>query len=250
MNLKNISLTKTMPKLDENTFNIYCDESRVENRDSNNMVIGALFMPRKYKNKIVKDIKNIFSKHNFNYELKWSKVHKGFIPFYKEIIDYFTSNNNLNYRCIIVDKSKIDLKRYHSNDSELAFFKFYYLMLRPKLLSQNKYYIFLDKKPTRDRNRARALRAFLDLYVLLHKRDCGISHFQAYNSKNNLLIQLSDFLTGLVGFDINKKEKKSAKAEIAAYLKLKIGKDNFLLSSPLSEEKFNNFIWDSNYEKS
>lgn len=236
--------------LNENTFNVYCDESRVENKDSKNMVIGALFLPRRAKKKIVRDIKSIFNKHNFNYELKWSKVHKKFIPFYKEIIDYFVSNDNLNYRCIIVDKSKINLKKYHEDDLELAFFKFYYLMLRPKLLSQNRYYIFLDKKPTRDRNHARALRAFLDSYILRKKQDCGIDHFQAYNSRYNLLIQLCDFLTGLTGFVINEKKQNSAKGEITDYFKSKIKKENFFISAFLNEEKFNNFVWDSNYEKS
>ncbi len=35
--------------MDQNTYNIYCDESRVENPKSKNMVIGALFVPRKKK---------------------------------------------------------------------------------------------------------------------------------------------------------------------------------------------------------
>jgi len=48
--------------MDQNTYNIYCDESRVENPKSKNMVIGALFVPRKKKKNSRKKIKDYFSK--------------------------------------------------------------------------------------------------------------------------------------------------------------------------------------------
>ncbi len=227
------------------TYNIYCDESRVENSDSQYMVIGALFIPRNRKNVVVVDLKNLFKKHDFNYELKWTKTHKKYIAFYQDILDYFIQQEDINFRCIIVDKSKVNLKLCHGGDPEVAFFKFYYFMLRSKLLSHNKYYIFLDKKPTRDKNIVRALHYFLNSHILINKQNCSIKHFQSYDSKDNLLIQLSDFLTGLVGFGVNKVVKKTAKKEVVDYLKLKL-KKNLLVSASLNEEKFNNFVWKSN----
>lgn len=224
-------------------YNIYCDESRVENPESINMVIGALFVPRKDKRKISNKIKKICRKYNFLYELKWTKVNKRYLDFYKEIIDLFYEEKNLNFRCIVVAKNKIKLDEYHNNDPELAFFKFYYLMLRAKLMDQNKYYILLDKKPTRDKNRARALHAFLDAYVLSKKTECGIKHFQAYDSKNNILIQLADFFTGLMGFACNESVQDNLKSLLADYLKQKIEVENLCKTSFLSEEKFNRFIW-------
>lgn len=231
----------------KNIYNIYCDESRTDNTDSQKMVIGALIILRGNKKTIVKDIKSIYQKHNFSYELKWTKVHKKFFNFYKDIIDYFVSANDLKFRCIIVDKTKVQFKKYHNEDSELAFFKFYYLMLKAKLLDNNVYYIFLDKKPTRDKNRARALHAFLDSYILWNKKNCSINHFQAYDSKNNVLIQMADFLAGLVGFANNSRESTiSPKEKVAKYLKVKLQIKNFNAYSFLSEEKFNIFVWDSN----
>ena len=229
--------------MDQNTYNIYCDESRVENPKSKNMVIGALFVPRKKKKNVVKKLKIIFQKHNFGYELKWTKVHKEYFNFYKEIIDFFCNEINLNFRCIVVDKSEVELEKYHNNDLELAFFKFYYLMLRAKLLNQNRYYVVLDKKPTRDKNRARALHAYLDSYILWNKTECNIKHFQAYNSKDNVLIQLADFFVGLIGFVCNEDIQNNPKSKLVEYLKQKLKIDNLHTTSLLGEEKFNRFIW-------
>lgn len=229
--------------MSQNIYNIYCDESRIENPRSENMIIGALLVPRKKKKNVAKKLKRIFQKHNFNYELKWTKVHKKYLGFYKEIIDFFCDEINLNFRCIVVNKNEVKLEKYHNNDPELAFFKFYYLMLRVKLLNQNKYYVFLDKKPTRDKNRARALHAYLDSYILWNKTECGIKHFQAYNSKDNVLIQLADFFTGIMGFACNEDVQDSPKSKLVKYLKQKLKIDNLCVTSPLSEEKFNCFIW-------
>jgi hypothetical protein len=224
-------------------YNIYCDESRVENKDSKKMVIGALFLPRRQKKRITESLKKIFRKFNFTQELKWSRINKEQKNFYKSIIDFFISEKNLNFRCIIVDKSKIKYDLYHNNDEELAFFKFYYLMLRPKLLDYNQYFIFLDRKPTRDKNRARALHSFLESYILLNRVNCSIKHLQAYSSKENILIQLCDFLTGLMGFASNYKNKESLKLFLTLYLRKKLGRIILCKTTTLNEEKFNILKW-------
>jgi len=230
----------------DNIYNIYCDESRVENRESRNMVIGALEIPRTKKSGIVAELRDIYRKHEFNYELKWTKVHYKFIPFYKELIDYFFENSAMSFRCIIIDKTKVKFEEFHDNDEELAFFKFYYLMLKQKLLSNNEYYIFLDKKPTRDRHRARALHHYLDSYILWNKEACNIRHFQAIDSKDNILIQLSDYLVGLMGFASDENSNmESPKGQAARYLKERLGRSRLCATSPLSEGKFNVFVWQS-----
>jgi len=224
-------------------YNIYCDESRVENKDSKKMVIGALFLPRKEKNRINISLKNIFKKYKFNQELKWSKINKEKKKFYESIIDFFVKENELNFRCIIVDKSKVKYDQYHNNDEELAFFKFYYFMLRTKLLDNNQYYIFLDKKSTRDKNRARSLYYFLKSFILYNRMAVNIKHLQAYSSKENNLIQLADFLTGLIGFACNYQSKQSDKLSFVLYLRKKLRKNVLCKTTALNEEKFNVLVW-------
>lgn len=230
-------------------YNIYCDESRVENLESNRMVIGAVFIPKKEKQRITLELKKIFIENNFNFELKWVKASKKFPKFYRDIIDYFLQEKFLQFRCIVVDKKKVNLKDFHNNDLELAFFKFYYLMLREKLKDGKDYYVFLDKKPTRDKNRVRALFHYVNSFALLKRSHCSIKHMQAYDSKEIILLQICDFLTGIVGYEVNQKSKKGVKSELVAYLKEKIRIKNFERSTFWSEEKFNIFVWDNKYEK-
>ncbi|OGX21642.1 MAG: hypothetical protein A2Y00_05855 [Omnitrophica WOR_2 bacterium GWF2_43_52] len=224
-------------------YNIYCDESRIENRDAARMVIGALIIPRQKKNELASHIQQIFERHSFQRELKWVKTSDRFTGFYKAILDYFLSSIDMQYRCIIVDKSKLDYLTYHKDDTELAFFKFYYFMLRQKLFDFNRYYIILDKKPTRDKNRARALHSYLESYILLHRERCAIAHLQAYHSHENIFLQIVDYVTGLIAYSANGMGRDSVKAEIVRYLKDKLGRRSFLYSTPLSEEKFNIFFW-------
>ena len=88
----------------QGVFNIYCDESRVENVDSPKMVIGALIIPRADKDRLSAGIKALRNRYEFSYELKWTKTSVKFIDFYKEVLNYFVSEKAMYYRCIIVDK--------------------------------------------------------------------------------------------------------------------------------------------------
>jgi len=228
----------------EDRINIYCDESRVENPDSQYMVIGALFIPRNQKKIVESTVREICQEFHFKHEIKWTKTGNKFFDFYQRLIDYFILNDDMKYRCIVVDKKVIDYERFHNNDEELAFFKFYYLMLKQRLMDRKQYYVFLDKKPTRDQNRARALHSYLKSFILLCRQACSIKHLQAYHSHDILLLQIADYLTGLVAYNINNlDEQDTNKSKIANFLKHKLNKETFLVSSALSEEKFNCFVW-------
>lgn len=223
-------------------YNVYCDESRVENPDSQFMVIGAVLIPREQKIRIAKELKEIVFTYNFHQEIKWNKVGERYKEFYKRIIDYFLSNKSLQFRCIVVDKKTVNYDIFHNKDKELAFFKFYYLMLKNKLDDNNQYYILLDKKPTRDKKRARSLKSFLDSYVLLHRSNCNIKHLQAYNLRDNVLIQLADFLTGLVAYRNNTILKNNTKSSIAKYLEEKAN-TKLIKTTPAFSLKLNILKW-------
>jgi hypothetical protein len=157
----------------------------------------------------------------------------------------------LSFRGIIVDKRKVKFKEYHNGSLETAFYKFYYIMIKVRLLSQNEYYVFLDKKPSRDKNIVNALNHFLEFHISKNKRNCKIKHLQSYDSDNNLLIQLSDFFTGMLGFACNDYElKDSFKYEMVKYFEEKIERRDLCQTSFLSEDKFNIFVWKEIDEKS
>jgi len=83
----------------------------------------------------------------------------------------------------------------------------------------------------------------------LNNQNCSIKHLQAYDSKENILLQLTDYLTGLVGYAVNNRNKKNAKSEMVVYLKDKLRIKSFNSSTPLSENKFNIFVWKDIDEK-
>ena len=72
---------------------------------------------------------------------------------------------------------------------------------------------------------------------------------QEYNSEEIILLQLSDFLTGLAAFANNNKLRNSAKGKLINYLETKLGV-NLQKGTGLYFEKFNIFKWEphQNYE--
>lgn len=221
-------------------YNIYCDESGVENT-SKSFVIGSIFIPRDQKRKIANEISFIKRKYNFKREIKWNKVTSLHLKFYKELIDYFISNSDIEFKCIIVNKDDIDY-RFHNSDKELMFYKFYYQLLRHKFKNDIQYYIFTDEKSRSFKPRFKELRSFLSRYSRKNNLNVNIKHMQEYNSNENVILQLTDFLTGIVFFYNNFKKLESSKSSIAKYLSEKLDQKLNTGTNSLFE-KFNIFKW-------
>ena len=78
-------------------YNVYCDEScHLEHDNSNVMVIGAVYCPKKMVKKINKDIYSIKERYGLpkNGELKWVKISNSNFNVYRALIEYFFSNND------------------------------------------------------------------------------------------------------------------------------------------------------------
>lgn len=231
-------------KLIENAYNIYCDESRVENPDSQYMIIGGLVIPRSRKDAIKTQLIAIFHKYGFNYELKWTKVRDIYKDFYLHLLDTILSIPDIQFRCIVIDKQKVNVEKYHNSDMELAFFKFYYIMLRPLFSDSKRYYVLLDKKPVRDKNRAHALSHYLKAHLALHKQGCVLKHLQTTNSEDSIFIQVVDFLIGIIGSNANQNSGEFKK-ELVSYLAERAQIDR---TSLIHEKKINILYWQP-YEK-
>ncbi len=221
-------------------YNIYCDESGVENSPKY-FVIGSIFIPRDQKSRISTEIEKIKNEYNFKPEIKWNKITSRYLGFYKALIDYFVSNPDIEFKCIIVNKVNIDL-RFHNYDKELMFYKFYYQLLKHKFKNDIQYYIFTDEKSRSFKPRFVQLRKYLIKYNKENSFNVNIKHMQEYNSRENNLLQFADFLTGSVFFSNNFDLNSSAKSTISKYLskslyqKLDEGTNSLF-------EKFNIFKW-------
>ena len=203
------------------------------------MVIGALFIERPLVPEIRKKIKEIRNKHSVNGELKWVKTSTQVLPFYEELFGYLFSidGEKVTFRCIVVNKSQVNYEKYHQQDKELAFYKFYYQLLKRRL-KDDKYYIFLDFRPSKNKNSVRRLGEFLGMFSR------GIEHIQAYQSNENTLIQVADVLSGAVSFSHNTPAGSESKQKLVKIIAKSIGKKDLNFKSPFWEDKFNIFCID------
>ncbi|MBI2066008.1 DUF3800 domain-containing protein [Candidatus Woesebacteria bacterium] len=225
-------------------FNIYCDESSVDgDKERRYMVIGALIIPRDKKKDFSNKFKSIIEKHSVG-EIKWTNISKSSFKVSQQVADLFFGTEYASYTAIVVDKSKIDFEFYHEGSKELAFYKFYYILLKQKLYSGNKYYIYLDKKPVSVANRVGVLKSFLTGFIKSFRNDCVIKHLQEYPSHENKLIQITDLFTGAIAseFNIGDKLKSNSKKEFIFNLEKKLNRKLNVGTSPI-EAKFNVFIW-------
>src|SRR5664280_2745899 len=87
---------------------IYCDESRHEGqRNQRFMVIGGLWLPRESRQELLSCLHAIQESHRITGELKWGKLSKSRLPGYQAIVDFLANRQDVHFRCIVVDKSKV-----------------------------------------------------------------------------------------------------------------------------------------------
>lgn len=224
-------------------INIYLDESRIDNPESNFMVVGGAFVAREKVRNIQKKIAEIKEKHGFRGEIKWVKTDDRKLPFLRELTTYLLElpSQDFSFHCIVVKKDEVNYDKYHGGDRELAFFKFIYELLRQRLRNNKTYYIFLDYKPTKVKERVHNLHGFLERHLFFYNNKTDIKHLQSYSSEENVLIQVADLFSGAVAYHFNNDPADTSKDTLAVAIANKIGHDRLFFSSPKGEDKFNIF---------
>lgn len=234
-------------------INIYCDESchlehsqkGIDNQKS--MVIGGIKCNQEHLKQAVEDIKRIKEAHGLNRynEMKWTKVSKNKYSFYKEIIEYFFSNENLEFRCVIFpDKSKLD---YSMHDHDDIYNIMYYLLLNNMISDPNLYNIYVDKKDTRGSTKFKNLR----VYLCRKHKDFDmkkIEKIQIVDSKDLQLMQLTDLLIGAMAYyHRGLVDLEGSSKEKSAIVKLisDLSHVNLNRGTNKNARKFNIFIWES-----
>lgn len=226
-------------------FEVYCDESRPDLLCSKHptaqyMIIGGLWLAAEDRAQFKIDIHNLRNKHRIGGEFKWQKVSPSRIDFYVDLVDWFIAREDrLRFRCIAVDSENVDLPRFSGNDQELGFYKFYYQMLHHWILDFNEYAVFCDFKSNRDGDRLSELALCLNNSNLSSE----VISAQAIRSKESVLIQAADVLTGIAAGCLNNNLKVGgAKWELATHFEQGLGRK--VSSTFRSEQKFNVFVID------
>lgn len=222
-------------------FDVYCDESGPELLCSEKpkarfLVIGSLWLPEERRHEFKQALHALRGHHHVGAESKWRKVSPSRLLFYRECVDwFFAAGADLRFRAIVVDRTKIDLVKFHEGDAELGFYKFYYQLLLHWTRDCNLYRIFCDYKSNRLPSRLKTLELCLN-----HANLASDLVVQATKSDESVLLQFCDVLIGITQARFNQPQHLgSAKTELLAHLERHLG--HAVKATPLSEQKFNVF---------
>ncbi len=221
---------------------IYCDEAHPDLFSSKNpqaqyMIIGSLWLRAEDRSDYKNAIHKLRDQYKIGGEFKWRKVSSSRIAFYKALIEcFFELGENLRFRCIAVDHAQVDLVKFHKNDQELGFYKFYYQLLHHWIHDFNEYSVFCDYKSNRKSDRLHVLKRCMKNANL----SANILNVQAIRSKESVLVQLADVLVGIASESLNKRATPgSAKRQVVQYLESLLARK--IAPTALSEKKFNIF---------
>lgn len=227
-----------MPK---NIINIYCDEScHLENEQCKTMVVACIRCPKKLVSKINEDLINLKTKHNiWKYaETKWTKVSISKIDYYRDLLEYFFQNENIKFRAIVIDKSTLNHPAKNQNHNTW-YFKMIYTLVDKIMEIHTSYNIYIDKKE--DSYQARKE---LNITKELLKRHCENLNMQNITSYKSQLMQLNDFMQGIVCYYnrnlYNGENPNPAKVELINNIRnrhIDLGKTNY-------NTKFNLLFWE------
>lgn len=223
-------------------FDIYCDECFPDLLTSKNpqaefVIIGGLWIPRERRESLKQQIHDLRDTHKIGGEIKSRKVSPSRLSFYRELIDlYLNKGHDVRFRAIAIDRKLIDLSKFHEDSAELSFYKFYYQLLHHWLLPNADYQVFCDYQTNQEPGRLHELRQVLKSANPL----TTFSSVQWVRSKESVLTQLSDVITGLVSARLNETPQAgSAKSELLNYLESKLGRP--IAGTSVSEKKLNVF---------
>ena len=190
------------------------------------MLYGLLLIPRGEPEQAIRDQCNqLRNRHQWGAgEFKWEKVSQGKLDVYKEFVDIFFDHAESDFRCLVVDKSKIDYHAYHKDDHETAFCEFYFQAISRNLDAAHQYLVFTDSRQNKRANRLTDLKAKTNYHWLLQGvKESIVRNLEPRVSKTEDLLQITDVLLGAVGYDIEKRAESPAKVELVKYIEERIG---------------------------
>ncbi len=225
-------------------YNIYCDEScHLMHNTGKAMVFGAVWCPISKRHEAFKRIREIKVEHGIkpDFEIKWNKVSPAKADFYLNLVDYFFDDDDLHFRALVVpDKTVLDHKAFNQ-DHDTFYYKMYFDLLKVILSPDCAYNIYVDIKDTRSQKKVEELHSVLrNNHYDYH--DQIIKKIQQVQSHEVELLQITDLLTGAIGYLHRGLQENAAKVKLIDRIKERSGY-SLLKSTLYKEDKLNIFIW-------
>lgn len=229
--------------MSDGIYNVYCDEScHLENDHQNVMLLGCVWCPKSLAGDYSNAIRGIQKQHNANGEIKWTKVSASKRLFYIQLVEWFFAQQDIHFRTLVVqNKSLLRHDMFNNGSHDIFYYKMYFSLLNKILSPDSAYNIYLDIKDTRSRQKLAKLKEILcnNVYDFTNQM---ISHIQNIHSEESSIMQLADFLMGAVSYKQRGLNHSPTKLEIIQKIE-NYTRRPLLLSTPLSEQKFNIFLF-------
>lgn len=226
-------------------YNVYCDEScHLKSNDSKYMLIGAIYCPKEKIHKINGYIKHLKENYHLSsgIELKWNKIDSKTEKLYLDIINYFFSNDDLKYRTIVIDKTKLNHERYNQTENEF-YHKCYYDMLKYIIIPGDSYNIYPDIKDTNSYYSHQIMLKYLRM-KMSDDNNKTIKKVQPIKSYESAILQINDIITGALGYYYRQLNTNESKNKIVQEIIDKYG-SSLDKTTNYNNTKFNIFIWRS-----
>ena len=226
------------------SYNVYLDEScHLENDSINVMMLGSVWCPKEKVRDIGIRIRDIQKQHGLSesFEIKWTKVSPAKQLFYRTLLDYFMDDDDLRFRGVVIpDKSKLDHKGFGQTHDDW-YYKMCFTLLEPIIVPTKRYSIYLDIKDTRSEFKRQELEKVLRT-TKYDGTGLTIRHVQQIRSHESELIQLADFIMGIVTYANRGLDSSPAKTALVQRLKERTG-FSLTRSTWLREPKLNLLVW-------
>lgn len=226
------------------TYNIYCDEScHLEHDNQKAMVLGAVWCPEDKAKEAYKRLREIKKEHGMSdsFELKWTKVSSAKLNYYMDVLNYFFDDDDLNFRALIVPDKTVLKHHLFSQSHDDWYYKMYFSMLKTIFNPECRYRIYIDIKDTRSNQKLKKLHDVLCNNIFDFNRSI-IERLQAVHSHEVELVQLADFLIGIISYINRGMTGSRAKVELLNRMKERSGY-SLIRSTLVNSKKVNLFCW-------
>ncbi|WED22659.1 DUF3800 domain-containing protein [Vibrio sp. JC009] len=227
---------------------IFCDEScHLQKDGADVMVLGAICCDADKAQAVTRHIKWLRYEHNYQNELKWTKLVRKQFPFYKALIDLMLDDPEICFKATVVQhKERLDHAFFNEGSHNTFYYKMFYYTLRDFLCQRDQYRIYLDYMDTLGGAKTAKL---CDVLHSEGRQEIDI-HAYIVQSYESQLIQLCDLIIGAVAYrNRNDIEKTSViKNQLVEYIEYKLG-HGLDYGTPPWETNFNIFRFLPNWQR-
>ena len=175
------------------------------------------------------------------FEVKWTKVSPGKLPFYLDLVDFFFSRPELHFRGVLIpDKRVLDHTRFNQ-EYDTWYYKMFFVLLKEIIDPTCAYRIYIDIKDTRSERK----RAKLEEVLRKARYDFTgqvVEKVQQIRSHESEILQLADLLIGAVCYHNRNLVSSEAKLEVITRIQERSKKSLHRTTWP-KEPKFNLLCW-------